>query len=272
MNMHPAGSKQSAPAMAMNPGPAGALAPVPPPQPMPESPVDERRERLTRAGLRDKHGTYSPDYFESCTIFADMASTAPSPASGEPTIDSARFQAIMRQRVPDWSARALHAAFQAADVDRSTLLNRHEFAMLRRALETFDPARDAANNDLIEIRCRALFATHMSSDNELNAASELNAAACRALVRDLCVRSSHVDRVLTTLGWPLDDTAAPMTYAQFAQAVQQGTLMTLSLNIADPPATERTPSLKVDARQGSWSRPRPEAPIVQRATWQGPTR
>ena len=236
--------------MAMNPGPAGALAPVPPPQPMPESPVDERRERLTRAGLRDKHGTYSPDYFESCTIFADMASTAPSPASGEPTIDSARFQAIMRQRVPDWSARALHAAFQAADVDRSTLLNRHEFAMLRRALETFDTARDAANNDLIEIRCRALFATHMSSDNELNATSELNAAACRALVRDLCVRSSHVDRVLTTLGWPLDDTAAPMTYAQFAQAVQQGTLMTLNrLNIADPPATERTPSLKVDARQ-----------------------
>jgi diadenosine tetraphosphatase ApaH/serine/threonine PP2A family protein phosphatase len=233
--------------MAMNPGPAGALAPVPPPRPMPESPVDERRERLIRAGLRDKHGNLSPDYVESCTIFDHVATIAPSPASGEPTIDSARFQAIMRQRVPDWSARALHAAFQAADVDRSTLLNRHEFAMLRRALETFDPARDAANNDLIEIRCRALFAMHMSSDNELNAAARRKLVE---RVRDLCGRSSDVDRVLAALGLPLDDTAAPMTYAQFAQAVQQGTLMTLaSLNIGDPPATERTTSLKVDDRQ-----------------------
>ena len=219
----------------------GALAPSPPPPPTPEGPIDDRRQRLIRVGLRDFDGNLDPEYEESCTIFGAVAT--PSPASGEPTIDSARFQAIMRQRVPDWSARALHAAFQAADVDRSTLLNRHEFAMLRRALETFDPARDAANNDLLEIRCRALFATHMSSDNELNA------AARRALVRDLSGRSSHVDCVLATLGSPWDDTAAPMTYAQFFQAVQQGTLMTrASLNIADPPATERMPSLRVDSR------------------------
>ena len=225
----------------LNLGPVGALEPRPPPRPMPESPVDERRDRLIRAGLRDIHGNLSPEYEESCIIFEAVAT--PSPADGEQTIDSARFQAIMRQRVPDWPAHALRAAFKAADVDGSYLLNRHEFAMLRRALETFDPARDAANDDLIEIRCRALFATHMSSDNELNA------AARRALVRDLSGRSSHVDCVLATLGSPWDDTAAPMTYAQFFQAVQQGTLMTrASLNIADPPATERMPSLRVDSR------------------------
>jgi len=108
----------------LNLGPVGALEPRPPPRPMPESPVDERRDRLIRAGLRDIHGNLSPEYEESCIIFEAVAT--PSPADGEQTIDSARFQAIMRQRVPDWPAHALRAAFKAADVDGSYLLNRHD--------------------------------------------------------------------------------------------------------------------------------------------------
>jgi diadenosine tetraphosphatase ApaH/serine/threonine PP2A family protein phosphatase len=136
----------------------------------------------------------------------------------------------------------MNAAFLAADVDGSTLLNRHEFAMLRRALETFDPARDGKNNDLIELRCRALFATHASRPNELNAADR------RALVRDLCGRSSHVDSVLAALRWPENTNAGTMSYAQFWQAVQQSTLSQGSLNIADAPVIESTPHLKVDER------------------------
>jgi diadenosine tetraphosphatase ApaH/serine/threonine PP2A family protein phosphatase len=170
----------------------------------------------------------------------------------------------MRQRTPDWSAAAVHAAFLAADVDGSTLLNRHEFAMLRRALETFDPARDGTNSDLLRLRRRALFATHASGPNELNA------AARRALVRDLCGRSCHVDRVLEALGWPRDDTAGPMTYAQFSQAVQQGTLRQGSLDIADPPVLESTPHLKVDDRHVVMHQAAAGGPYVPLSAFAGP--
>ena len=101
----------------------------------------------------------------------------PSPADGEPTIDSARFQAIMRHRHPEWSARVVNTVFLTPDVDGS----------------------------IIELRYRTLFATHVSTLNELNAADR------RALVRDLCGHSSHVDHVLVALGWSQNTNAGTMS-------------------------------------------------------------
>ena len=55
---------------------------------------------------------------------------------------------------PYYYAVMASRAFDAADLDGSARLNRHEFALLRRALITYDPARDAAEPLIAELRKR----------------------------------------------------------------------------------------------------------------------
>lgn len=211
------------------------------PRPMPPTPERLQNNALVRVGLKDSAGNPSAEYQESVELFNSVAT--PSPADGSPTIDTVCFQAFMSQYAPQWSARAAATAFLAADVDGSKRLNRHEFALLRKALVTFEPTRDGFFEDLLELRCRALFATYASGENALNA------AARAAVVRDLSGRASHVTRVLATLGWPMDDSVAPMQYAAFREAVRDGSLQKGALDLSDDPVSEMgVPPLKIDPR------------------------
>jgi diadenosine tetraphosphatase ApaH/serine/threonine PP2A family protein phosphatase len=220
-----------------NAGPADALAARPPPPVTPERPIP--LDRLARMGLKTPQSADTPEYAESKALLRVLTDRTDDGG----TLDLAGFQAYMRQHAPDWSANAVEAAFRAADLDGSQRLSRHEFAVLRRALVTFDPVTDGALEEFIEIRCRALFATHMSSPDQLNA------SARQALVRDLCGRRSHVEHVMSHLGFAMDDTSPPISYAQFRQAVREGKLREFALDVGDPPASaHRPPQLCLDPR------------------------
>ena len=119
------------------------------------------------------------------------------------------------------------AAFRAADVDGSKMLNTHEYALLRAALTTYDSSRDD-KTVLNELRSRILFTKYAGLPN-----ARMDASQRVYLLRDLCAGPSHVSSVVKALGWPADDKEGQMSCAEFLSAVKSGRLAKAGLCASD---------------------------------------
>jgi hypothetical protein len=131
------------------PGPKNALAPG--------AMLDRQELRLpdalmVRVGLKTDTNQQTEEYAAAERLFL-RAGAAPSGPDGTPALTKPLFIAFATQHWP-WDVARAAAAFNASDYDGSGRLNRHEFAMLVRALIKGKPG-DEAIPELAKMRARA---------------------------------------------------------------------------------------------------------------------
>ena len=119
-------------------GPENALAP------REVSAKQEQRlpdDLMVRVGLKTSKNEQTKEYAIAENLFS-RAGPAPSGPDGSLSLTKPLFIAFATQHWP-WDAAKASAAFHAGDQDGSGRLNRHEFAMLFRALFTHRPGDEA---------------------------------------------------------------------------------------------------------------------------------
>ena len=194
-------------------GDAGALEPKVPPV------APEQRQDGVLKTLGFKGGPREDDYDRWKREFAALATDCK-------VTEAAFVEHTLQSR---WSidAATASAAFRAADVDGSQMLNTHEYTLLRAALTTYDPPRDD-KTVLHELRMRILFTKYAGHAN-----ARMNATQRLFLLRDLCTGETHVNSVIQALSWPGDDSEGEMSCNEFLSAVRSGRLARAGLNAGD---------------------------------------
>ena len=127
-------------------GPENALAPRAQPliqeQPLPD-------ELMIRLGLKTQQNRQTEEYARSFELFIN-AGAVPAPPDNTPVLSRAHFIAFATQHWP-WGPAQAASSFAACDRDNSGRMNRHEFALLRRAFITCRPG-DEHIPELVQIK------------------------------------------------------------------------------------------------------------------------
>eukprot|EP00966_Prymnesium_polylepis_P192027 4449876-Prymnesium_polylepis.1 len=204
-------------------GPENALSAAVPP--VHSTPEERHDALLLSVGLKTPDGAATPEYLGHRRLFVQTT------GSPETPLGEAQFVALAAQHF-GFEATWATAAFRACDCDGSGWLNPHEFALLTRALVTFDAQRDSALKELVDLRHRTLFARFARPIGVQGCV--LDAAGRAQLVRALAAGESHVYRLLSeALRWPADDSVPAVTFAQYKVEVDQGALSRALLHTRD---------------------------------------
>jgi diadenosine tetraphosphatase ApaH/serine/threonine PP2A family protein phosphatase len=133
---------------------------------MPTSPETRRDDMLVRCGLKDARYNNSEEYVECLRLFNLMLAMDPHHAAtvnlnGDPSMKNKQnvtktiFVAFAMQHfghLKECTCQVWSAVFDTLDGDKTGLLNKHEFALLRRALVTYDESRDKHLPEIQKLR------------------------------------------------------------------------------------------------------------------------
>ena len=127
------------------------------------TPPEVRQDALLRSvGLQTPNGVGTPEYAGLTQLFERVTGSVDTP------LDEARFVALAQQH---WGLDEpmATAAFRACDQDGSQKLNRHEFALLARAIVTFVPERDSTSPAILDLRYRTVSSMHVGFEGMVGA-------------------------------------------------------------------------------------------------------
>ena len=197
------------------PGPENALAPG--------SMLNRQEMRLpdalmVRVGLKTDTNQQTEEYAAAEKLFL-RAGAAPSGADGTPALTKPLFIAFATQHWP-WDVARAAAAFNASDDDGSGRLNRHEFALLVRALIKGKPG-DEEIEELGKMRARAEQLYQQEKRERSAARVVLDPRSCASTATNIQVCSLNVGGAAVNAELVLDETLRVSAGADWRGALAQ---------------------------------------------------